>query len=471
MHYNFRIKLTISALLLFLYVPVNLGVAGSYEEDLQACFFVGATPEYTISCLTEMLKDYPEDADILVVRGYAYFRKGDFDSAMQDLNQALILDPKNVEALNIRASVKRGLGDEDGALADELLRKEIKSSGYDRVTESYNEDIAKDPNNPDLYAERGAYKGYTLEDHAGALLDFDRYFSMVNGQGERVVFYAKAHSQEQQGDWGGAIETYTACIQAFGENPDPEDFRRRANARSHIGDSAGFETDMAEYSAMLRSGIAEKEQSYSNAIERNPDNPTLYFERAQLRKELEDWEGVLADATKALELFPSDYYQPHVLWCRNLKEEAEKEVSYIGKTPEEVYYMKNKGQIDTLTSILETDPTDHESNWLRSEYRWGSGQYVGAIEDIEKALKAKPNKEAYLEMANELKGSADEMLSEDSSRHLIWWARGKLKWLLGDFEGAIEDMEQAVSLQPEETLYLETLEQMQTDFAAMQTSE
>ncbi|WP_028315629.1 tetratricopeptide repeat protein [Desulfatibacillum aliphaticivorans] len=432
----------------------------AYADDFQNCFFVGATPEYTISCLTEMLKYYPENADILAVRGYAYFENGDLDNALRDLDRAIGLTPTHTEALKTRARLKRKTGDEGGALEDEAAIEQIVASGKDHILEDLDQEILNAPQNAKSYLNRAFYKANRKKDYLGAVHDFDAYLNIVGKEGQRYVLWSKASALKNAGKLQSAIDVYTECIELHPSSPNTRDYELRAIAKQSLGDETGYLADMAIVDSFVLERTQQVEQAYTNSISNDPDNPTLYFERAQLRKELEDWEGVLADAAKALELFPSDYYQPHVLWCRNLKNEAEKEVSYIGKTPEEVYYMKNKDQIESLNSTLSRIPDDHMERWLRSYHRWHYGDFKGAIEDISIAVNVKPKKSEYQESVVEFKGLATDILSADSSLHLIWWARGKLKWLLGDFEGAIEDMEQAVSHQPEETLYLETLEQM-----------
>ena len=61
-------------------------------------------------------------------RGVAYYKKGDYDRAIADYNEALRLDPKDASAYNNRGSAYAGEGDHDRAIADynEALRLDPK---------------------------------------------------------------------------------------------------------------------------------------------------------------------------------------------------------------------------------------------------------------------------------------------------------------------------------------------------------
>src|SRR5579862_505676 len=52
--------------------------------------------------------------------------------------------------------------------------------------------------------------------------------------------------------------------------------------------------------------FAEAADFYSRAIELRPSSPKGYYGRAIARNELQDYEGALADASRAVELEPGD---------------------------------------------------------------------------------------------------------------------------------------------------------------------
>ena len=78
----------------------------------------------TVPSQTTELSPTPGTAEAYVWRSHAYLGKRDYDRAMQDLGQALKLDPRNVSALNNSCHAQAIVGAFDKALAfcNEALR-------------------------------------------------------------------------------------------------------------------------------------------------------------------------------------------------------------------------------------------------------------------------------------------------------------------------------------------------------------
>ena len=109
-------------------------------------------------------------------RGAAHWRKGDFDAAIADENDAIKIDPKFADAYVRRGASYAAKGDMDRAIADynEAIRLDPKLAkayghrGYaysvkgdmDRAIADYNEAIRLDPKLANAYRIRGyAYRG------------------------------------------------------------------------------------------------------------------------------------------------------------------------------------------------------------------------------------------------------------------------------------------------------------------------
>jgi tetratricopeptide (TPR) repeat protein len=128
-------------------------------------------------------------------------RNGNFDAAMADSNEAVRLDPNNVNARALRAAGYIGKGDYDRALTDlkEARRLDPKSfltanvfgvyynskGEYDRALTELNEAIRLNPNGMYAYKNRGITYEHKGE-HDKALADFRKALSFDPEGKERV---------------------------------------------------------------------------------------------------------------------------------------------------------------------------------------------------------------------------------------------------------------------------------------------
>jgi tetratricopeptide (TPR) repeat protein len=128
-------------------------------------------------------------------------RTGNFDAAMADSNEAVRLDPNNVNARALRAASYAGKGDYDRALTDlkEARRLDAKSfltanvfgfyynakGEYDRALTELNEAIRLNPNGMYAYKNRGISYEHKGE-HDKALADFRKALSFDPEGKERV---------------------------------------------------------------------------------------------------------------------------------------------------------------------------------------------------------------------------------------------------------------------------------------------
>lgn len=110
----------------------------------------------------------------LLQEARAALAKGQAETALERLNQALAQDGKNVQALLLRGTVY------------ELLRRHAQAvADFDRV-------IALDPQSAEAYNRRGSER-FKLGQVAGSIADFDRYVELrpeeKNGHWKRGISY------------------------------------------------------------------------------------------------------------------------------------------------------------------------------------------------------------------------------------------------------------------------------------------
>ena len=94
------------------------GAATAQNVDQQLC--LAPDPDLSISRCTAMIQSGHETQQNLAVafsdRGIAYARKGQYDRAIEDLDQAIRLNPNYAAAFNNRGSAYSAKGDLDRAI-------------------------------------------------------------------------------------------------------------------------------------------------------------------------------------------------------------------------------------------------------------------------------------------------------------------------------------------------------------------
>jgi tetratricopeptide (TPR) repeat protein len=195
----------------------------------------------------------------LSTRGFARQEKGDLDGALADYNEAISLDPHNIEALSRRALAERDKGKWDAALAD------------------YNSVLAYAPDNADAYSNRG-YVKQTKGDLDGALADYSEALSLKPTSAE--AFYNVGLIKVRRGDIDGGIEAFNKALDL---NPKlARAYYNRGNAKSTEGNIDGAIAD------------------YTQSIELDPTNAMACFDRGEARMTKGDSAGALADFTQAI---------------------------------------------------------------------------------------------------------------------------------------------------------------------------
>jgi tetratricopeptide (TPR) repeat protein len=168
----------------------------------------------SISLSNDVLKNYPNVLMAYNNRGTEYLRRGDYDKAISDFNEALRIDPdyeKTHYLYDNRGTVYLLKGDYERAIAD-----------YDRA-------LRIKPNFALAYHNRGTTYLYK-EDFEEAIADFNKALEINPGYAE--TYFNKALACEKMGHLKEAIEAYRGFI----ENALPQyaPYIERANKRINI---------------------------------------------------------------------------------------------------------------------------------------------------------------------------------------------------------------------------------------------
>ena len=144
-------------------------------------------------------RDEPQDAVDYNLRGLAYYQHGEYQQAILDLNQAILLDPQYAEAYNNRGAAygdlghhRRAIQDYDQAISlDPQLTLAYKNRGvsytilnqHQRAIEDLNQAILLDPEDAQAYANRAISYTFLRQDteaqvdtERSVALGFDRAF-------------------------------------------------------------------------------------------------------------------------------------------------------------------------------------------------------------------------------------------------------------------------------------------------------
>ncbi|MBD2778702.1 tetratricopeptide repeat protein [Iningainema tapete] len=148
--------------------------------------------------------------------------------------------------------------------------------------------------------------------------------------------------------------------------------------------------------------------NWNKAIRINPNDANTYKQRADVRSQLEDYQGAFEDYTQAIRINPNDAsaYSMRSYERRNLGD--------------------YKGAIEDCTKAIDLNPNDAYEYNYRAELYYFQGEYKEALEDSDRAIQLNPH------------------------YPFAYYQRGLIRNELGDYEGAIEEYKQALQLNYED---------------------
>lgn len=170
-----------------------------------------AATEYDRALADYLPIGHPMDAYAFYKRGSAFEDKGDYDGAIAEYNQMVVLDPHDPEAFWIRGRAYEAKGDYDHAIADYTQMIELNpkrgelpdwfafsargsayeaNDDFDRAIRDFDEAIRLDPVGA-VFIERGiAYAGKGQYDRA--IADFSEAVSLDPENTEPLATFGKA---------------------------------------------------------------------------------------------------------------------------------------------------------------------------------------------------------------------------------------------------------------------------------------
>jgi formylglycine-generating enzyme required for sulfatase activity/lipoprotein NlpI len=166
-------------------------------------------------------------ASVYVNRGKAYRRKGDYDSAVADYNQAIMLDPKYVQAYLGRGAAYDGKKDYTHAVAD------------------FSQAITLDPKNADAFSARCWNEAITVQ-LPTVLTDCNQAVALQPGNADFLD--SRGFTYLKLGQYANAVADYTAALKI---NPKlAYSLYGRGFAETKSGNAADGDKDIAAAKAI-----------------------------------------------------------------------------------------------------------------------------------------------------------------------------------------------------------------------------
>jgi tetratricopeptide (TPR) repeat protein len=201
----------------------------SRQENVTKC--QSGDPDAKITGCTALLKaDQDTTKNRAVIygsRGVGYYSKGDYDRAIQDTDQAILLNPNEPSFYYTSGLAYKKRGDFDRAIQDfnEAIRLNpnferayydrgnayIDKEEYDRAIQEFNEAIRLNPNNANNYNNRGvAYK--MKGDYSRAIQDYNQAIHLNSN--DTIAYFNRGDAYFAQSNLTAAIADFEYTISA-----------------------------------------------------------------------------------------------------------------------------------------------------------------------------------------------------------------------------------------------------------------
>jgi tetratricopeptide (TPR) repeat protein len=249
-------------------------------------------------------KDTAPKADDYFASGVQKRKKGDYQGALADYNQAISIDPNFAMAYNNRGVIKKeNLNDPQGALAD------------------YNRALQINPNFAMAYNNRGVIKKENLNDPQGALADYNRALQ-INPNFAMAYSNRGVIKKENLNDPQGALADYNRALQInsnYAEAYNNRGVIKKENLNDPQGALADYNRALqinSNYAmaynnrGVIKQDILNDSQDalvdYNRAIQIKPNYADAYYNRGNLKTyKLNNYQGALADYNRAIQINPN----------------------------------------------------------------------------------------------------------------------------------------------------------------------
>ncbi|WP_072924750.1 tetratricopeptide repeat protein [Microcystis aeruginosa] len=360
-----------------------------------------------------------------------------YNGAIKDLALVIRINPNYDKIPHSRAFLKRGyahlrLNNNQGAIQD------------------YNQAIYLQPQDAKAYVYRGLMRANKYQEYAGALEDFtaavarNRHDAAANYH-RGLVLYKLGRYQEAVDNYNIALAqddgintpsftSRSVCSENIRESADRNYFynSRETDFRPNYNVSCHAQARGDAYFALKNFAAAERD--YTTYIVAHPNDPEGYHKRANARFEKGDKQGAIEDYN----VFLQKVRDARIFYSRgnsrtDVGDDQGAITDYLQSlsiNPIDVTAYSNRGNARTDTATIpdnvQVTPRISENPIAynnRGIIRRQTGDKEGALEDLDKAV------------------------SLNSNNPIAYNNRGVIRFDLGNNTGALEDLNMAISLQ------------------------
>jgi len=295
----------------------------------------GASSDLVIDACTAIIASGRESKELAAAfanRGYAYRNKRDYDHAIQDLGQAIKLDPNNALAFTNRGEAY------------------ANKREYDRAIQDYDQAIELEPNNARTFNDRGgAYS--SKHEYDRAVQDLDQAIRL--DANFALAFNDRGAAYIGKGEYDRAIQDLDQAIKL-----DPN------LARAFYNRGIAY-YDRQEYDRAI--------QDYDEAIRLDPKFAAAFHNRGYAYSGKREYDRAIPDYDQAIRLVPS--------YARAFYNRGN---AYSGKH-------EYDRAVQDYDRAIELEPNYAYAFAARGHACSGKREYDRAIHDFDQAIRLDPN--------------------------------------------------------------------------------
>lgn len=256
---------------------------------------------------------FAQNIDSLLHAGENEMRRRHYDRAEEIFSYILQKEPQNVGAAYNRGLIRYRLHQYDEAREDFKIvsshEGEKQDEGYywvghiiaskkedcESALSYYDKAIAIDSTYTDAYLDRAECE-IDLKQFDEALADAAKVLALTDNKSYKAYYY-KGKAEMEKGEYDKSIASLTAALEIRPRYADPY------FTRGTVYLLQAYDKDEAHHHHSLTEAL----KNYDQFIELNKRSSEAFFDRGEVKMELHDYKGAIADFNKAISLKPDDY--------------------------------------------------------------------------------------------------------------------------------------------------------------------